>query len=273
MNRYAQMFHTLSQKDEAAFIPFTTLGFPDFKRSINIIEILVEAGADAIELGIPFSDPIADGPIIQKANIQALESGITPHDCNQIIKAIRTKHPSLPIGILTYGNLVVSNGVDAFMKNLRDAGADSILIADLPTFEAGPFRKIARRLGLDYINILPPNPSPQLLSEIAQTGMGYTYLLGRAGVTGTMDGPILPDARLLSELEAYGGPPAIQGFGISAPSHLSAAINKGAKGVISGSKVISLIEDGLRSDFREFSVLKSYLKSMKAVTRGPEIDA
>ena len=231
------------------------------------MNIMVDNGADALELGIPFSDPIADGPIIQKASVEALKTGITPRDCFYLIKRVRDKYPTLPIGLLTYANLVVSKGENIFYEELKNAGVDSLLIADVPTIEAAPFRRLARQKNIDYINILPPNASQKSLEEIAKTGMGYTYLLGRKGVTGLGMTADLPDQNLLKGLESYNGPPAIQGFGISEPYQVTLAIEAGVIGVISGSKPVSLIERALRDGDLNFNELKAFLVAMKAKTR------
>ena len=135
MDRYQSLFTRLAEKNQGAFVPFVTVGDPNPEQSLKIMETLVEAGADALELGIPFSDPLADGPTIQGANIRALDSKVTPDVCFDLIGQIRAKYPELPIGLLMYANLVYARGIENFYERCANAGIDSVLIADVPTNE------------------------------------------------------------------------------------------------------------------------------------------
>jgi len=182
--RYSAMFEELSSKKQGAFVPFVMLGDPDFQSSIDIIKTLIKSGADALELGIPYSDPIADGPTIQKASIRALGSDIRPDDCFDIIKQIRNEFSNIPIGLLLYSNLVLAKGIDNFYAKAQKAGVDSILIADVPLREADRFIKIAEDHQIQQILIAPPNASDETLEKIGEKQYGYTYILGRAGGTG-----------------------------------------------------------------------------------------
>ena len=138
MKRYEQLLTNLKKKNEGAFIPFVTIGDPDLETSQKIIECLIEAGADALELGIPFSDPLADGPTIQSANLRALASQVTPQKCFTLLSNIRKKYPNIPIGLLVYANLVFANGIDQFYAQCQQAGIDSVLVADVPLGESTP---------------------------------------------------------------------------------------------------------------------------------------
>ena len=256
-DRYGAMFARLEGKGEAAFIPFTTLGFPDAARSREIIQYMIEDGADALELGIPFSDPVADGPVIQAANIKALGNGITPDACFDIIRTIRAEHATIPVGLLVYANLVIGPGADKFFAKAAAAGVDSVLIADMPLKEISAVEAIAEAHGIDLVLILPPNASSQTLEAVAARPRGYIYLLSRAGVTGTETGAGMPLEHLVAGLAARSSAPPVLGFGISGPDDVKAAIGAGAKGVISGSAVIKAIEAG---NAREF------VRTMKAAT-------
>ena len=136
MDRYQTLFQRLADKNQGAFVPFVTIGDPNPELSLQIMQTLVDAGADALELGMPFSDPQADGPTIQGANIRALEANTTPDICFDLIRKIREQHPDLPIGLLMYANLVYSRGIDNFYQRCQSAGVDSVLIADVPTNES-----------------------------------------------------------------------------------------------------------------------------------------
>lgn len=190
MERYQQLFKHLHDKNQGAFVPFVTLGDPNAELSLKIIDTLIEAQADALEIGIPFSDPLADGPTIQKANLRALNANITPTRCFELLSQIREKHPLVPIGLLVYANLVFSNGIDNFYAKCQHSGIDSVLIADVPMNESDPFRISALRHNIAPIFICPPNADEQLLRKIALYGRGYTYSLSRSGVTGTEKKPI-----------------------------------------------------------------------------------
>lgn len=135
-DRYQDLFTELKANNQGAFVPFVTIGDPNPELSLEIIETLVSSGADALELGFPFSDPLADGPTIQGANIRALDSKTTPDICFELISKIRAKYPQLPIGLLVYANLVFARGVDNFYARCEQAGIDSVLIADVPTGKA-----------------------------------------------------------------------------------------------------------------------------------------
>ena len=150
MERYETLFAQLKNRQEGAFVPFVTLGDPGPEQSLKIIDALIEGGADALELGIPFSDPLADGPTIQGAALRAFAAGVTPAQCFEMLAAIRQKHPTIPIGLLMYANLVFSPGIDAFYAQCARVGVDSVLVADVPVEESAPFRQAAMRRQLPF---------------------------------------------------------------------------------------------------------------------------
>ncbi|KAA9001832.1 tryptophan synthase subunit alpha [Affinibrenneria salicis] len=267
MDRYQQLFNRLAEKKEGAFVPFVTLGDPSPEQSLKIIDALVAGGADALELGIPFSDPLADGPTIQNANLRAFNARVTPGHCFEMLAAIRQKYPALPIGLLMYANLVFSKGIDAFYQLCAATGVDSVLVADVPLEESAPFRAAAARHGIAPIFICPPNANDDLLREIASHGRGYTYLLSRAGVTGTENRAELPLTHLIAKLREYHAAPPLQGFGISEPAQVSAALDAGAAGAISGSAVVRIIENNLDHPAEMLSRLTAFASRMKAATR------
>lgn len=265
--RYEAMFDSLNVKKQGAFVPFVMLGDPGFDTSIEIVRTLVKAGADALELGIPYSDPIADGPTIQKAAIRALGSDIKPDDCFAIIKAIRDEFADIPIGLLLYSNLVLVKGIDNFYARAKDAGVDSILIADVPLREADRFIAIAQSNSIQQILIAPPNASDETLSQIGEKSAGYTYLLGRAGVTGAETAVELPAAELVAKLQKYKVAPPLIGFGISTPEQVQSAISAGAAGAISGSATVNIIEQNLHDSKAMHQSLHGFVAKMKAATQ------
>lgn len=267
MERYHQLFKQLQEKKEGAFVPFVTLGDPSPELSLRIIDALVEGGADALELGIPFSDPLADGPTIQNATLRAFASGVTPAHCFEMLATIRQKYPTLPIGLLMYANLVFRPGIAEFYAKCAAVGVDSVLVADVPVEESREFRTEAMKHDVAPIFICPPNADDTLLREIASHGRAYTYLVSRAGVTGAESRAQLPLHHLIEKLTEYHAAPALLGFGISEPSQVREAIQAGAAGAISGSAIVKIIENNLNNPEQMLAILKQFVVDMKAATR------
>ncbi len=253
MSRYAAMFERLG--GARAFGAFLMLGDPDFDTSAQLLDAVVEGGADMVEVGIPFSDPVADGPVIQAAAQRALGAGVRVGDCFDLIAAFRERHPDVPVGILTYANLVVARA--GFMRDAAEAGADSLLIADVPALEAEPFVRDMEQAGVEPVLIAAANTPDATLHRIATLSKAYTYCVSRAGITGTHAGGEF-DASLVERLRAAGAPPAVFGFGISTPEHVRAALSAGARGVICGSAIVDCAHRG--GDVAQF------VRTLKAAT-------
>ncbi|MBU2977477.1 tryptophan synthase subunit alpha [Alteromonas sp. C1M14] len=267
MDRYKAMFARLDADNQGAFVPFVMLGDPDIDTSERIISQLIDSGADALELGIPYSDPIADGPTIQAASIRALDSHVTPDSCFSLLKRLRQRYPDTPIGLLLYSNLVMAKGIDNFYTQAKEAGVDSILIADVPLREATPFLEVAKSTGVAQILIAPPNATEETLSQIGEHSHGYTYLLGRAGVTGVETAADTPADALINKLTEYQCAPPLLGFGISTPQQVKTAIKAGAAGAISGSATVNLIADNLDDINAMTKALDEFVGKMKAATK------
>lgn len=267
MQRYQQLFTRLHTRNEGAFVPFVTLGDPSMELSLRIIDTLIDAGADALELGIPFSDPLADGPTIQNANLRAFSAYINTQRCFDMLGIIRKKHPDIPIGLLMYANLVFSPGINEFYARCAGVGVDSVLVADVPIEESAPFRQAALQQGIAPVFICPPDADAELLRQIATQGQGYTYLLSRIGVTGAENRDTMPLRHLLKKLAEYQAAPALQGFGIAEPAQVTAALELGSAGAISGSAVVKIIEDHLSDPVQMLEELARFIRGMKAATR------
>jgi tryptophan synthase alpha chain len=265
--RYDALFSRLTTRREGAFVPFFMLGHPTLDASARVIDAAVAAGADALELGIPFSDPIADGPVIQTAATRALAAGVTVAQCWELIGAIRRRHAEVPIGLLVYGNLVAVQEPAAFYRKAARAGVDSVLVADLPVAEADPYIDAARDHGIAPVFIAPPNASIATLERIAHVTQAYTYVVSRSGVTGA-DGVLKGGAlRALRRLEHLGAPPALLGFGISSPDQVRQALDMGARGAIVGSALVALVERHARDLDRLAPEVAAAVRSLKAATR------
>lgn len=259
-DRYAAMFERLRARGEGAFGAFVMLGDPDLAGSADSLDALVVAGADMLEVGIPFSDPVADGPVVQGAAERALRAGVRPRDCFDLLAAFRRRHPDVPVGILTYANIVLAPGRDAFYRAAATAGVDSVLVADVPSLEAEPYATAAVEAGVAPVLIAAPNTPRPALERIAALGRGYTYCVARSGVTGA-DRPMEMDhADLFAALADLDAPPPVMGFGISTPGHVRQALGAGAAGVISGSAIISALQAG------GIPAATQFVAAMKAAT-------
>ena len=256
MSRYQAMFERLAAREEGAFGAFLMLGDPDLQTSARLLDALVEGGAVMIEVGIPFSDPVADGPVIQAAAQRALAAGVKVSDCFDLLAEFRRRHPDLPVGVLTYANIVVAR--PGFMRDAAEAGVDSLLIADVPSLEAEPFTRAMEQAGVEAVLIAAANTPDTALQRIVGLSKAYTYCVSRAGITGTHAGGQF-DSQLIRRLEAAGAPSPVFGFGISRPEHVRAALSAGAKGVMCGSAIVDAAARG--EDVTEL------VRSLKAATR------
>jgi tryptophan synthase alpha chain len=260
VSRYADMFGRLAEQGEGAFGAFLMLGDPDLPTSTALLDALVEGGADMIEVGIPFSDPIADGPVIQAAAVRALRAGTRVDDCFRLLKDFRERHREVPVGILTYANLLAARDRERFCVDAAGAGVDSLLVADVPSLEAEPHAEATRAAGIDLVMIAAPNTPGQTLTRIARLSSGYTYCVARAGVTGVRDELALAHEQLFAQLRNLGAPPPVLGFGISSPDQVRAALAAGASGVICGSAIVRMASEGP-------AAVAAFVREMKQATQ------
>ena len=245
-------------ENKKAFIAFLTAGDPDFETSVKNFKAVAEAGADLIEIGIPFSDPIAEGPVIQEADIRALEAGMTTDKVFELLKEVR-KDIDIPIVFMTYANPVFHYGADRFFKNASEAGADGIIIPDCPFEERHEFDEVAAKYGMDFISMIAPT-SEDRIKEIAAQAKGFIYVVSSLGVTGVRS-EIKTDLESIIKLikEATDTPAAI-GFGISTPEQ-AAKMSNVADGVIVGSAMVRIVaSEGVNAPEK----LAEYVKNMKA---------
>jgi tryptophan synthase alpha chain len=266
MTRYTAMFEGCAARGEGVFGAYLMIGDPNAERSATLLDALVEGGADMVELGIPFSDPVADGPVVQAAGERALRAGVRTADCLRILAAFRRRHPHIPIGILTYANIVAARGVAMFAEDLASAGVDSLLVADVPSLEAEPYAAAARQAGIDLVMIAAPNTPRAALARIARLSSGYTYCVARPGVTGARSTLKLDHESLFEALRELGAPPPIIGFGISRPGQVRRAIAAGAAGAVSGSALVDVVANGGRP-----AELAALVRKLKAATLPVEV--
>lgn len=271
MSRYNDTFARLSGRREGALIPFVVLGDPDFETSQKILGVLCEK-ADILELGFPFSDPIADGKRIQAADQRALSAGISVEKCFELIKGVRAKNPSIPIGLLLYYNLVYTNGCGNFLKRAKDAGVDGILIADMPVEESGAIAKLCRKIGIEQIFIVAQTTDGKRMKKILRVAAGFVYVVGVLGVTGERRD--VGDAALetIRRAKAASRIPVCMGFGISEPSHVEKVIRAGADGAIIGSALEAVIERNLGDREKMIAEISAFIEKLKGATKAYETD-
>jgi tryptophan synthase alpha chain len=269
--RYQRVFDVLAGRDEGAFVPFAVLGDPDPETSLEIVRTFARSGADAIELGIPFSDPVADGVAIQAADLRALSAGTRIADAWRIVATVRDEFPELPIGLLVYANLVLHASAQTFYSRAAEAGVDSVLVADLPLIESAPVEAVAAEHGIAPVFIASPNASDERIRAIASRSRGYVYVTTRSGVTGAEKAALRDDAarviQRLHEVESPAkAPPSLLGFGIGRPEHVRKALDMGAAGTISGSAIAALIAKYDEERSAMLAEIGEFVRAMKAAT-------
>lgn len=244
--RIGQRFEQLRAKGELGIVAYVTAGDPALAATGKIVLSLAEAGADVVELGVPFSDPLADGPVIQRASERALRSGTTLAGVIELVKRLREK-TEVPLVLFSYYNPVLQMGLDRFSATAAAAGADGVLITDLTPEESGEHRKTMAAHGLDTIFLAAPTSPDERLAKIAEVSSGFLYLISRTGVTGVRDAlpEDLPD--LVRRTRRVTSLPLAVGFGISLPGHVS-VLGGLADAAVVGSALVAEIEKAASAD-------------------------
>ncbi len=261
MGRIETAFASASLK-KPAFIGFTVAGDPDKTTCIRIARALIAGGTDILELGVPFSDPVADGPTIQKADERALAAGTTPDTVFEIVREIR-KCSDVPIVFLTYYNIVHRRGIERFYREAQDAGVDGILVADMPVEESEEVCAIAAQYGIDQIFLITQTTSDERIKKIAAKAQGYLYLVAVLGVTGVRDQVSEGAIELLHRVRKHTKLPLALGFGISTHAHAKTCARAGADGVIVGSAIVEIVERNLKNPDIMDLELQNYVREMK----------
>ncbi len=239
-NRIDTTFARLREEGQTAFIAYVAAGDPDFERSLDVIRTLADGGADIIELGLPFSDPLADGIVNQLAAERALKAGMTTPRALDLIREFRLTHQT-PIVLFTYLNPIFSYGFEAFHRDAAAAGADGILLLDLPPDEAAINPELATTTGLKPIRLIAPSTPPARVKQLAESAAGFIYALSRSGVTGAHGAPSANIAALVASIKKHTDVPVCVGFGISTPQQ-AAMVAAAADGVIVGSAIVEQIQ-------------------------------
>jgi tryptophan synthase alpha chain len=241
MTRIAERFRALRHNGQRAFVGFVTAGDPSLDRTEDIAVELAEAGVDVLELGVPFSDPLADGPVIQRASERALRSGTNLGGVLELVRRIR-RRSEVPLVLFSYMNPLFRYGLDRIAHEARDAGVDGVLVTDLPPEEAEGWLSIARAAELDTIFLAAPTSPDVRLQRVAAASRGFVYAVSRTGVTGEQTGLSSDAGPLVGRLKAMADLPVAMGFGISTPDQVAAAAAV-ADGVVVGSALVRFIEE------------------------------
>jgi tryptophan synthase alpha chain len=269
-NRITEKFRELAEKGERALICYVVAGYPDSTTSKQVINALVKGGADIIEVGIPFSDPIADGPTIQGASNIALRKGMTPAKALDLVRSVRKQHPNLPLVAMTYSNILVRVGIEKFLSDSKECGLDGFILPDMPVEESCTYSLIASKLNLATVFLVSPNTPEARLRKIVARTTGFLYVVSVYGITGARNSfqkYTLNTIRAVKHVAGARVPVAV-GFGISTPAHAKSMIAAGAEAVIIGSVLIDKISGG--SGKKMLQDLQNFASSMKKACKSEE---
>ena len=263
MPRIADAFARLKDEGRAGLITYTTAGDPDLARSAAILTALDRAGADLLEIGVPFSDPVADGPVIERATERGLAAGGSLRASLQMVERIRP-HLRAPIVVFSYANPLLRMGVTEFARRASGAGVDGVLALDLPIEEAGEFRETLSASGLDTIFLLSPTTTDARIRKAAELGRGFLYGISRLGVTGARDRVASGAEALVRRIRAQTAMPIALGFGISRPEHV-AEVAAYADAAVVGSALVSLIAEE-RDSPQLIEKVEAYVRWLKSAS-------
>ena len=267
MSVLTKVFERLKIRGEGALIGYITAGDPTPTCTPLLAEALINGGVDILELGLPFSDPIADGATIQAASVRALKAGTTPKKVLEMAQEIKRKH-DVPIVIMTYYNPVFRMGLEKFFSLARDCSVDGLIVPDLPVEEAGDYRKVAISYGVDTIFLAAPSTSAERLRRIVACSSGFLYLVSHFGVTGEQERLEDSTIHLVKRVLPYtaGHVPLAVGFGISKPAHVRSIMEAGAEAVIVGSAFVKVVQKNVGNIDRTVAEIRRVAQKLKAAT-------
>jgi tryptophan synthase alpha chain len=268
MNAITQAFQKAKANGCGALVGYVTAGDPTPELTPKITEALIAGGVDVLELGLPFSDPIADGPTIQAASTRALAAGTTPKKVLQMAKEIRSQY-GVPVVIMTYYNPVFHMGLDQFFRMAKECRVDGVIVPDLPVEEAADYKKAADACGVDTIFLAAPSTSDMRLEKIVECSSGFLYLVSHYGVTGAKTTVEDSTVQLVKRVLPFttGKIPLAVGFGISKPEHVKVIIAAGADGAIVGSAFINIIQKHQNNIADMLKELQATASQLKAATK------
>jgi len=260
MNRIDKTFHDLKKQKKKAFVPYVTAGDPDIATTKKIVKALVRAGSDIIELGIPFSDPLADGPTIQRAVYRSLTAGCSTRKIFRMVRELR-KDVDIPLVFMTYYNIVFNYGIKKFIRDAKKCGADGIIVADLPMEESGELTRVADKKDFSVILLAAPTTPVERFRKIAERSRGFIYYVSLTGVTGARKALAKRLVRDVSILEKVTSKPICVGFGVSKPRQAK-EIARAGDGVIVGSAIINVLEKNIGNKKKMVREIEAFARSL-----------
>jgi len=267
VSRISATFKALSEVGEGAYIPYVCAGDPTPEFSARLVSGLCSYGADMIELGLPFSDPVADGPTIQSAMTRALKGGFRTSQLFSMISTLREDGVKKPIIVMTYANPVLRMGIESFCSTLTEVGGDGLLVVDMPPEESSSVDSSAASNNLDVIRLVAPTTDDARLDILLPKASGYVYAVSVSGVTGARDRVSADGLSLVKRVSSKSRIPVVLGFGVSRPEHARAALESGASGVVEGSRLISMYSNSTGEVASSFEKVLEHCREMKAATR------
>jgi tryptophan synthase alpha chain len=267
MSTIKQVFRSLQARGEGVLVGYVTAGDPTPEQTPSIAEALITGGVDILELGLPFSDPIADGPTIQAASVRALKAGTTPKMVLEMARETKRKH-DVPVVVMTYYNPVFRMGLKPFFSYAKECSVDGLIVPDLPVEEAADYVKTAQANGVDTIFLAAPSTSTQRLEKIVACSSGFLYLVSHFGVTGEKANIDDSTIQLIKRVLPYtkGHVPLAVGFGVSKPEHACSIVKAGADGVIVGSAFVNVVQRNVGAIDKAVAELTVLARQFKTAT-------
>lgn len=265
MSRLSERFAALKARGEKALVCFVTAGDPSCQQTVEIVTALAEAGVDAVEIGFPFSDPLADGPSIQASSQRALDGGMTVAKGLECLAAVRRNAPDLPMIVMTYYNPILRYGLERYAADAKAAGADAHIVTDLTPEEAEEWKRISAANDMDTIFLLAPTSTPHRIEIVSQLSSGFIYCVSRTGVTGARQDIPAELTEVVTRIKSQTNLPVCVGFGISKPEHVR-RITAFADGVVVGSALVDLIHKH-RDNPNLAEIVRTCATELKSATR------
>ena len=261
MNRIEMAFQNAQSQDRSAFVSYVCAGDPNPATSLQVCRALLRSGVDILEIGVPFSDPLADGLTNQLAAQRALEAGTTREDVFDLVRKIREEDGQTPIVFYTYYNLMFSGGLKAYIAEAKEAGVDGLLVLDLPPEEAGDYMEACRKIEMKTVFLLAPTTPGERVEYIAQNATGFIYYVSRTGVTGVREDLASDLQEMVDMIKRHSDNPLVVGFGIQNPDQVN-AVARLADGVVVGSAIVNTIKDNLEDEGKMLERIESLVTGL-----------
>ena len=263
MNRFEETFKNLKEKQEGALSVFLTAGYPDLSTTSKLIDTVIEAGADIIELGVPFSDPLADGKTIQESSYVALKNDVNLENCFSLVNNLRKSNKKTPIVLMGYYNPFLNYGISNLIKNSLENGVDGFIVPDLPIEEASPLLAACYAKNISYIPLIAPTSSKERIKSAVEVASGFIYCVSLTGVTGARQSVDSEVNSIVMNIRKFTDLPVLVGFGISTAKHVL-KIKEFADGVVVGSAVVNI----LKEKEKDFKSIYTFVQSLKIELKG-----